>query len=197
MTANVLSPVVGHIRRYPVDMKKWGSYFPKGKKTLADTMPESKEWVTAELLIGGDYYEKIVLAGKKPIGKSGLFLRNSKLGKILTGATESSAPRDKEAGGYFSLSDSRQHIEYSLDVATYVTQEIPELQMFWSPDPARSFTPDFNKFSSLEGIGISGPGDVSENDLSIQNFNESIESDGKRYFVTWPWKDKNPELPEN
>ncbi|MCP3664513.1 MAG: hypothetical protein GY696_18825 [Gammaproteobacteria bacterium] len=36
--ANVLSPVVGHIRRYPVDMKKWGSFFPP-KHTLADSIP--------------------------------------------------------------------------------------------------------------------------------------------------------------
>ncbi len=76
--ANVLSPVVGHIRRYPVDMEKWGSFFPP-KNTLADTIPDSKEWVTAELLIGGDYYERIVLDRKKSIGNFGLFLRSSNL----------------------------------------------------------------------------------------------------------------------
>ncbi len=113
-------------------MKKWGSFFPP-KIALADTIPESKEWVTAELLIGGDYYERIVLDGKKPIGNSGLFLINSELGAILTGATESEGLREKGVGGYFCVAHRKEQIEYSVNVATYVTQEIPELQMFWTP----------------------------------------------------------------
>ncbi|MCP3668660.1 MAG: hypothetical protein GY696_40295, partial [Gammaproteobacteria bacterium] len=149
--ANVLSPVVGHIRRYPVDMKKWGSFFPTDEKELADTVPEDKEWVTAELLIGGDYYEQIVQDGKTPIGDSGLFLRSSKLGAILTGATDSEGVREKEVGGYFCVAHRKEKIEYSVNVATYVTQEIPELQMFWTPDRTASLTPDLSQFSSLEG----------------------------------------------
>ncbi len=153
--------------------------------------------MTAELLIGGDYYEQMVQDGKTPIGDSGLFLRSSKLGTILTGATDSGSPREKEVGGYFCIAQRKEHIEYSVNVATYVTQEIPELQMFWTPDQTVTSTPDMSQFSSLEGIGISGPADITDDELAIQNFNESIESDGERYFVTWPWKDKNPELPEN
>ncbi len=56
-------------------MIDWGSFF-SDRNTLADTIPDKKEWVSAELLI---YYEGIVLDAKIPIGDSGLFLRNSKL----------------------------------------------------------------------------------------------------------------------
>ncbi len=68
-----------------------GIFFPH-KNTLTDWIPESKEWASAELLIGGDYYEDIVLNGRNPIGDSGLFLRNSKLGALLTGATMAEDP---------------------------------------------------------------------------------------------------------
>ncbi len=46
--ASVISPVIGRIRRYPVDSEKWGSFFPD-RKTLADTIPDRKEWASAEL----------------------------------------------------------------------------------------------------------------------------------------------------
>ncbi|MCP3664758.1 MAG: hypothetical protein GY696_20070, partial [Gammaproteobacteria bacterium] len=36
--ANVISPVIGRIRRYPVASVKWGSLFPT-HKALADTIP--------------------------------------------------------------------------------------------------------------------------------------------------------------
>ncbi len=63
--ASVISPVIGRIRRYPVDLGKWGSFSPH-ENTLTYWIPESKEWASAELLIGGDYYEDIVLDGEKP-----------------------------------------------------------------------------------------------------------------------------------
>ncbi len=115
----------------------------------------------------------------------------------MTGATDSEGLREKGVGGYFCVAHRNGQIEYSVNVATYVTQEIPELQMLWTPDRTASLTPDMSQFSSLEGIGISGPADITDDELAIQNFNESIESNGDIYFVTWPWKNKNPELPEN
>ncbi len=85
--ASVINPVVGKFRRFPVDKEKWGSFFPEGKY-LSDTLPVQREWCTADILIGGNYYEEIVLDKKTPIGDSGLYLRSSKLGEILTGAQE-------------------------------------------------------------------------------------------------------------
>ncbi len=105
--ASVISPVIGRIRRYPVDMGKWGSFFPK-KITLADWIPESKEWASAELLIGGDYYVNIALDGRNPIGESGSFLRNSKLGAIVTWATpaeDPANPKTQTAMGCCCVSD--------------------------------------------------------------------------------------------
>ncbi len=48
--ASVISPVIGRIRRYPFDSVV--GFFPD-HNTLADWIPDNKEWVSAELLIGG------------------------------------------------------------------------------------------------------------------------------------------------
>ncbi len=112
IVASVISPVVGRIRRFPVDMEKWGSFFPHDN-TMADSIPDSKEWATAELLIGGDYYEDFVLEGKKPIGDSGLFLTSSKLGTLLTGATKAKDPTEAKTQmvmGYYSVSHNSRNL---------------------------------------------------------------------------------------
>ncbi len=102
--ASVINPVVGRFRRFPVDMKKWGSFFPQGtnlrEKELSDALPVQREWCSADILIGGNYYEEIVLDKKTPIGDSGLFLRSSKLGEILTGAQE---PKQLPMGSAYYL----------------------------------------------------------------------------------------------
>ncbi len=54
---------------------------------MSDALPVRRERCSADVLIGGDYYEEIVSDKKTPIGNSGLYLRSSKLGQILTGAT--------------------------------------------------------------------------------------------------------------
>ncbi len=88
---------------------------PSGRERqyLSDTLPEQREWCSADILIGGNYYEEIVSDKKTPIGDSGLYLRSSKLGEILTGAQEPKElpvgcayyPREPEYPiGYFSCS---------------------------------------------------------------------------------------------
>ncbi|MCP3668542.1 MAG: hypothetical protein GY696_39685, partial [Gammaproteobacteria bacterium] len=138
IVASVISPVVGRIRRFPVDMEKWGSFFPQGN-TMADSIPDSKEWATAELLIGGDYYEDIVLEGKKPIGDSGLFLRSSKLGTLLSGATmakDPEEPKTQKAMGYYSFSYSVSHeskTQGMSQLARNLPRKVQPIGSQWTP----------------------------------------------------------------
>ena len=34
-------------------------------------------------------------------------------------------------------------------------------------------------------------------DQAIQNFHDTVRKTNGRYEVTWPWKEENPQLPDN
>ena len=36
-----------------------------------------------------------------------------------------------------------------------------------------------------------------DDDLALDNFNNSVKFINGRYMVAWPWKEENPDLPEN
>ncbi len=52
-----------------MNIQKWGSILGD-QSQLADSIPEKKEWVSIDLLIGADYYDHIVSGEKQPIGDS-------------------------------------------------------------------------------------------------------------------------------
>lgn len=36
-----------------------------------------------------------------------------------------------------------------------------------------------------------------EDDVALDHFNKAVKFVDGRYMVTWPWKEKDPDLPEN
>ena len=50
---------------------------------------------------------------------------------------------------------------------------------------------------NLETIGIGDPIHVRDDDEALNKFNSTICCQEGRYFVTWPWKSEDVELPEN
>ncbi len=52
-------------------------------------------------------------------------------------------------------------------------------------------------FWKLETIGIEPPSLLSDDDIAVQQFNDTVKVSNNRYEVTWPWKDKDPDLPSN
>ncbi len=52
-------------------------------------------------------------------------------------------------------------------------------------------------FWRLESIGIRDPSNISDDDIALTNFNDTIQLEGQRYFVTWPWKNDEPNLATN
>ena len=52
-------------------------------------------------------------------------------------------------------------------------------------------------FWKLETIGINEPINDCTDDQAIQNFHATVRKTNGRYDVTWPWKEENPQLPDN
>ena len=49
----------------------------------------------------------------------------------------------------------------------------------------------------MERIGIREPFRETDDDLVLQRFNESVRFENNRHQVTWPWREEDPNLPEN
>ncbi|XP_062573875.1 uncharacterized protein LOC134235745 [Saccostrea cucullata] len=66
-----------------------------------------------------------------------------------------------------------------------------------SVDECLPLKPSLDEYWNLETIGIKDQPHSSDDDKALKNFNETIKLVNGRYQVTWPWKDEQPELPEN
>ena len=67
----------------------------------------------------------------------------------------------------------------------------------FEPDPQISSKLKLEDFWNLETIGIKEPFRETDDDLALQRFNESVRFENNRYQVTWPWKEEDPNLPDN
>ena len=72
-------------------------------------------------------------------------------------------------------------------------------QSFFTPlDSSNDFMkPNLEEFWKLETIGIQEPVNDSDDEQAIQKFNDTARKTNGRYEVTWPWKEENPQLPDN
>ena len=80
ISANVVSQIVGSIKRRPVNLKSvknWGYLWTEF--SLADDFPNVRETSSVDLFIGNDYYLDIILPQKIEI-QTGLYMLGSKLG---------------------------------------------------------------------------------------------------------------------
>ena len=59
--------------------------------------------------------------------------------------------------------------------------------------------PNLEEFWKLETTGIkeSISGSNEDDDCAIQNFKDIVRKKDGRYEVPWPWREENPELPDN
>lgn len=57
--------------------------------------------------------------------------------------------------------------------------------------------PSIEDFWNLETIGIIDSPYTSDDECVLRGFNHSLKFSEGRYQVTWPWKEKVPELSEN
>ncbi|CAF1415219.1 unnamed protein product, partial [Didymodactylos carnosus] len=138
------------------------------KLTLAEPLNTNIENVRLDMLVGSDYYHDIVKEKKIELEK-GLFLMDTVFGWILSGRV---GEKSQRSGSVIPTLITPANIISSVDA---------KLENFWK----------------LEAIGVSESGQILDDDVAVKQFNESIEFKDGRYYVSWPWKDKNPDLPQN
>ena len=149
---------------------------------MVDTLPSSCQKCDIDLLIGNDYYADIE-SMKSTTLKDGLCLLGSKLGWILSAQTQfedSSAPENSLAALTFSSSQLAARFLDFTKTEDNIPKE-PNLEDFWK----------------LETIGIRKSPTISDDDKAISESNKSIKMVNERYRVYWPWREVNPDLPNN
>ena len=184
MNITVVPSITGKVNRVPFkeeDLQFLKGEFAEGK--LADSLPYHAESSSIEMLIGNDYYFEL-LEPKKMDMSGGLFLFHSKLGWVLGGRVEQ--PPDMRS-------------ESSLLVSTIGSAPDgikPTAHMLTSIDPSLSTKPSLEHFWNLEALGITDS--PSPNDeCAFKNFSKTVIFSNGRYMVSWPWRESNPDLPEN
>ncbi|KAK6762077.1 hypothetical protein RB195_022975 [Necator americanus] len=149
------------------------------------------------VLLGCDHLWNFMRSDTAPIPlPSGLHLLPTKLGYLISGK------RQKENPAVLQVSrDSEEFDEWdrnwSMDVAQVLTistseQEIIEdekdqWEKFWSMDAAGT-----EEFASTEKTAR-----AKMDKIVWDRFNETIERRVDGYYVTLPWKDQHPHLPDN
>ncbi len=105
----------------------------------------------------------------------------SKLGWILAGRITGCSP---------STTDQ------NLFVHSYTTS-LSDSVLIAANDASLPVDPDMDAFWKLEMIGIDKPSPLTDDDIAIQQFKDTVKVRDNRYEVSWPWKVENPELPSN
>jgi hypothetical protein len=127
-----------------------------------------------------DYYLDIILGHKIEVQK-GLYLLSSKLGWILTCRT---GETDKDTTDVNMLILTPGNNMSKSEIFTDIDDSIPT-------------KPDLQDFLNFESIGVTENLTVSDDQQAMQSFRDTLTFKNNRYFVTWPWRDGSPNLPDN
>ena len=149
--------------------------------TFADDLPTEIETSSVELLLGNDYYLDIILPQKLEV-QPGLYMLGSKLGWILTGRT-SETPEGITEPCMLTWIHGKG-IDNETTFLTGLDKSLPT-------------KPNVEDFWRLESIGIRDSPVESDSDVAQKKFDETLKYEHGRYAVSWPWKEDQPDLPEN
>lgn len=181
ITANIVPKICGQIFRRPISATTQGHWqHLTSTLTLADSLPLKDETSSIDLLIGNDYYLDIIILQRIEI-QPGLNLLGSRLGWILTGRT----------------SDTSSDNKATLFVLTYGSDIERETSIYTEVDEVVPKKPAIEEFWKLETIGITDPQRDEGDDYATQRFSDTIRYEDNRYYLTWPWKEEELDLPEN
>ena len=181
LQANVVHKITGPIQRGPLQSSDLDFLLSVSPEKMADTVPKTLEPVNIDLLIGSDYFWNI-LGTEKVILPSGLYLVSSKIGYILTG-------KYTDPG----------HVEQNVSTC-FVTSQVNCLVTtvnLFSSENSITKNSSIEDFCRLETIGINDSPDLTDDDVALEQFNNSICFQKGRYYVRWPWKYDYLDLPEN
>ena len=182
--ANVVNKITGPIQRGPLQSADLEFLVSISSERMADTVPKTSEPVNIDLLIGSDYFWNI-LGTEKVTLPSSLYLVSSKIGYILTG-------RYSDPGHM----GCHQNVSTCF-VMTQVNHTVSKVSLFSSSDSSITKSPGIEDFWKLETIGITDLPDLTDDDVALEQFNNSICFENGRYYVRWPWRYDCLDLPEN
>ena len=106
----------------------------------------------------------------------------SKLGWILSGRTSEIVENSTES---------------SMLIMTHGKGIDDETTFLTCLNKSLSMKTNLEHFWKLESIGINYSPVESDNDVARKKFSETLKYDEGRYTVTWPWKQEQPDLPDN
>ena len=182
ISANVVPQISESIQRRSVNLKTLDNWnYLRNEFSLADDLPTERETSSVELLIGNDYYLDIILPQKMEV-QSGLYMLGSKLGWILSGRTSEIVEKTMEPS--MLILTHGKGIENETTFMTCLDKSLPT-------------KPNVEDFWRLEAIGITDSPVESDNEIARKKFSETLQYKQGRYTVSWPWKEDQPDLPEN
>lgn len=178
MVVNIVPVISGKVQRRKIDVSSMEHlrHFVKDVE-LADTIPT--ENTSIELLVGYDYYLDLILSQRIEV-QPGLFLLASKLGWIVTGRTQEVEIRSTETSMLILSNTSVMSISENTSIDSLIYSK-PDLTDFWN----------------LESIGITEHDENKGDSKAMKVFKETLQFTDGRYYVKWPWKEEQPELPVN
>ncbi|MCG8033321.1 MAG: DUF1759 domain-containing protein, partial [Candidatus Thiodiazotropha taylori] len=181
INANVVPVISGSVQRKTMKVNSSENFeHLVSSLDLADNIPNECESSSVELLVGNDYYLDIVLSQKIEV-QPGLYFLASKLGWILTGRTN----------------DPENNVnETAMLILTY-GNDVTESGLYTNMDEVYPHKPDLEDFWNVESIGVLEDSETRHDDIVRREFKENVKFENGRYQVTWPWKDKHPDLPVN
>ena len=186
LNVSVVPNIAGRITRAPLDQDDVTFIKSEGlENKLADILPTESECYPVEMLIGNDYYFDLLLPRKIEL-RPGLCLFQSRLGWIIGGRYQTEADDvSKQPALIVSTMGippkgvkSTTHMLSSIDAPLF---KQPNLEQFWD----------------LESLGIKESPTTLDDDQAISQFNKTVVFTEGRYLVTWPWKEKSPDLSQN
>ena len=139
------------------------------------------ETYTLGILIGNDHYYDIML-DKREVVEENLFVLESKLGWIISGRTTIRESQD-------------ENILFLLSTSSHIPSELHKMNR---ENQIAMLKPNVKDLWNLENFGIKPKGTGKRNDFVMDCFKGTVSRKDKRYFVSWPWREKNESnLPEN
>ena len=185
LDVSVVPNIAGRVSHVPLSPEDMSFLKNEGwESKLANMLPSRAESLAIEMLIGNDYYFDLLLPRKMELG-GGLSLMQSKLGWILGG-------RYQATNDVTELPTLMVNTLGTAPPSTRVTTH-----MCSTVDVSLLARPNLDQFWNLESMGITESPSSSDDDKALESFNQTVKFTSDRYMVTWPWKEKPPDLPQN
>ena len=180
LTVNVVPTISGLLHRKPVS--KLGFEQVKAvidSVQLADTLPMQNESSPIDMLIGTDYYLDFILSQRIEL-HTGLYLLASKLGWILTGRTN----------------ETNNNENTCMFIMTHGNHE-SNSNLYSNVDSVVPTNPNIEDFWKIESIGVMDSPPLTNDEIALKTFNDSLKIENGRFQVKWPWIEEFPQLPTN